>query len=723
MPTLVRVRIPRTSVLLVAGSAVLLLLFDIACGGEQQPLPAVGTATPAPSPVRPSADEVAARFFRAWEQGQYEPMYALLSAAAQAATPRDTFLRRYTSIEQGVGTRRITVQAQPATADPVRAPSPSALPTAGSASVDSGAPGMRVPFQVTRTVTMFGDLVESNDLRLVEEPDGWRIDWQPGLIFRDLTAGGRVQVSGDVPKRGRILDRKGRPLAEEGPTALTVGVVPGQVADEPALVRALSETLALPPETVRQRLQGGQPDWFMPVADRPFTERAALSSAFGTLKGVVVRDQLGRVYPLGAAAAHLTGYVGRVTAEDLRRLASQGYEETDLVGRGGLEAWGEARLAGQRGGRIAIVDEQGSLVRTVAERPTLDGANLQLTLDVDIQARAYEVLGERTGSIVVLDPRDSSVLALVSRPSFDSNRFVAGLSDQEWQALNSGGQPLQFRAVGSAYPAASTFKVVTMAAGLERGVTRPSDTFDCGLEWRGLPGIVLRNWTAQPTLDLTEALTQSCNPAFYEIGQRLDRLDPAILPAFARAFGFGQPTGVQGVDEVAGLVPDPAWKQRERGQPWTTGDSVNLAIGQGDLLVTPLQLANAYAALANGGTLRTPRLVTRIGASPVPVPPERGRLPISATTRATILEGMRRVTSTLQGTASAAFRGATIPTAAKTGSAENGSPDAHAWFVGFRTPDAPTLLGLVMVEGGQMGGTTAAPIARELLDAASAVQP
>jgi penicillin-binding protein 2 len=247
---------------------------------------------------------------------------------------------------------------------------------------------------------------------------------------------------------------------------------------------------------------------------------------------------------------------------------------------------------------------------------------------------------------------------------------------------------------------------------MEKGVAKSSDVYDCGLDWNGLPGVTLHNWQPEGMLRLSEALTESCNPAFYEIGLKLDQLDPTILPSYARTFGLGQTTGIVGVDDIAGTVPDPTWKQHQVGEPWTSGDSVNLAIGQGYLLATPLQMANAYGALARGGSLLAPLLVKGQDQN------QLGSLDLSDTTRAAILDGMKRVTSTSAGTAYYAFTNEKLPIAAKTGSAENENPDAHAWFVGYLPPDNPTLLVVVMVEGGQHGGTVAAPIARSLIDMA-----
>jgi penicillin-binding protein 2 len=581
----------------------LLALVVVACQTVQPAPPP--TATPAP----PSADQVAASFFQTWQQGQYDRMYDLLSTQAQASTPRELFVRRYTNIHAGIGEVRLSVRQ------------------VGSTMTQSGTGSARVPFQVTRSLAVFGDLVETNELPLVQENGQWTIDWQPGLIFRDLTATSSVRVNSDVAPRGRIVDRAGRPLAGDEPNAP-------------------------------------------------------------------------RVYPLADAAAQVVGYLGHPTAEELNRPELAGSEDSDWIGRAGIEAAFEKRLAGEKGGSIVIVDQAGGLVRTIAQKAAQPGEDVQLTLDADLQQQAASALGDQIGSAIVMDPRDGSLLALVSRPSFDPNRFVAGLSDAEWQRLNGESQPLVLRPTESAYATGSTFKVITMAAGLERGVVTPDDSFDCGLDWNGLPGVTLHNWQAQGRLNLVEALTESCNPAFYEIGLKLHTHDPASLPGFARAFGLGQPTGVAGVPESVGKVPEPR----------NAGEAVNLAIGQGALLASPLQLANAYAALANGGTLRTPLLVQ--GAPQA----TRGALPISASTRATIIEGMSRVTSTPRGTAAYAFQGERTPIAAKTGSAENENPEAHAWFVGFATPDQPRVLVLAMVEGGEHGGTVAAPVARKIID-------
>ena len=668
---------------------ILSMILLVGCGvAEPGPL-----ATPAPTqtPVPKRPEDAANAFFSAWQQSQYSAMYDLLSAEAQAATPRDVFVRRYTNIRDGTSELKLTVQA-------------SGPPD------DSG----QVPFQVTRSLAIFGDVTEANTLPLVQDQGGaWKVAWQPGLIYTGLTSTSTVRVTPDLPARGRILDRNDKPLADNG-SILAIGVVPGEIKDEAALLQTMSDALGIPPETIKQRYQGGQPTWFMPIVVRPESERAELEPKLGNIPGVALQDRPARVYPLGQAAAHVVGYVGHPTSDELRQLAPAGYDESDWVGRSGVEAWSEEQLAGKKGGAIQIVDQSGRLVRTIAQKRAVSGADVHLTLDSAIQQAAFQALGDKLGSAVVMDPSGASndILALASNPSFDPNRFVIGLTDAEWQALNGPDRPLVLRATESAYPTGSIFKVITMAAGMEKGVARATDRFDCGLDWNGLPGVTLHNWQPEGVLNLSEALTESCNPAFYEIGLKLDQLDPTTLPSYARLFGLGKPTGVQGVHEVAGTVPDPTWKQQQVREPWTSGDSVNLAIGQGYLLATPLQMANAYAALGRGGGLLSPQLFADQPAQTVE------SLKLSPATLSTILDGMQRVTSTPAGTAYYAFRDEKLPIAAKTGSAENENPDAHAWFVGFTPPEKPSLLVLVMIEGGQHGGTVAAPVARTLIDAA-----
>src|SRR5438105_7971999 len=373
--------------------ALTLLLAGCSAAPEPPPQPTEPPPTATPVPRKP--EDAANAFFGAWQQGQYGAMYDLLAPDAQAVTSKDVFVRRYTNIHDGIGEQNISVTAT--------------APAANG----------QVPFAVTRTLAVFGDITETNDLPLAQAPDGtWKVVWQPALIFKQLTASSTVRVTPDVPARGRILDRNGKALAENG-AILSVGVVPGEIQNEAALLKALSDALGLPEAAIKQRYQGGQPTWFMPIAQRSNSERGDLQTKIGSIPGVSLQDKQARVYPLGPVAAHVVGYVTHPTTAELQQLASGGYDESDWVGRAGVEVWGEQRLAGSRGGLIQIVDQSGRMVREIARKPSTPGQDIKLSLDGAIQNAAMSALGDKVGSVVILDPRDNGILALASQPSFD----------------------------------------------------------------------------------------------------------------------------------------------------------------------------------------------------------------------------------------------------------------------------------------------------------------
>lgn len=668
------------------------------------PTQAAATPTPTADSLRQTVDQ----YLQAWQAGQYAAMYQLLSSSAQASITQEKFVNRYQNIASGI--EQLAVSA---TATIPSSPQPTGSP-----------PTLSIPIHVSYKLAVLGQIDEDNQLPLVLENGSWKVAWTPGLIFKDLTATRVVRYDSTTPTRGSIVDRNGNLLAEDGPI-LTVGVVPGEIKDEGAMLKALSDFLKMSPDDVKKKYATAQPDWFVPIKDLPFTQKDAAQQKLGNVLGVALRETRRRVYPYGPAVADFVGYVSPVTDAELPKLRDKGYEVGDMIGRAGLESWGEKYLAGQKGATLAIFEPDGTLVRTIAQKPPVPGATIVTSIDVNYQIQANKILGDRSGSLIVLNPQDNSILAIASTPTFDPNLFVLGMTDDQWKVLNGPTHPMLFRAAQGEYPTGSIFKVITMAAGLEKGGFKPSDTFDCGLDWHGLPGVTLHNWKAEGTLNLIQSLTGSCDPTFYTIGLKLSQLDPNILPSFARAFGLGQSTQTSGVDDSPGLVPDPAWKQKTLGQPWFDGDGVNLAIGQGYLLATPLQMANVYSTIANHGTVRSPVLVTAIKRSDGAViesfsAKTLGVVPVSPQNLAYIVEGMRGVTSTPLGTAYYAWRDSKIPMAAKTGSAENETSKAHAWFVGYTPPDHPTLLALVMLEGGELGGEFAAPLGRQMVEYAVA---
>lgn len=666
----------------------------------------ISSATPTPS--RPDPQQVARQFFQSWERGQYDEMYGMLSEFSRAEISQERFVTRYRNINSGVGITAIAVDLR--------------TPQAGNLPAGAQATEMRFPYAIAIDSSRIGKVADENEVKLILEGDRWKVDWSPSLIFKGLTADNSVRLLPDDPIRASIVDRNGKPLATLG-HVLSIGVIPGFIKEEEKVLTALSGYLGMKPEAIKAAYANARPDWWVPLRELPLDRLDDAKAKLGGIPGINLREKEARVYPNGSIGAHVVGYVSEVNADDLKNLASKGYEEGDVIGRSGIEAWADETLGGQKGGKLVIATSDGVVVRTIGERKAKQGETVQLTIDIDVQRKAEEALGDKTGSIVVMDPRDNSILALVSHPSFDPNSFILGISDADWKKLSEDKRmPFQNRTVASAYPTGSIFKVITMAAGMEKGGFTPNSQFNSTGQWT-LPGTnqVFRDWVPQGhgRLNLVDGLAQSCNIVFYDIGFKLETNDSNILPSFARAFGLGEPTGLVGLREVAGTVPDPAWKRKAKGESWYPGDAVNLAIGQGYFEASPIQMANVYSTLASGGNLRTPLLVKRLGdgtAAREMAAEQKAKPSLSAATLAAIREGMKRTAADPKGTANYAFKGFRVPTAAKTGSAENQNPDAHAWFAGYAPADNPEVVIIVMVEGGRAGGEVAAPLGRRVLE-------
>jgi penicillin-binding protein 2 len=496
--------------------------------------------------------------------------------------------------------------------------------------------------------------------------------------------------------------------------------VPGKIANEADLLSRLSTILKLDQSAIKKAYQDGQPTWFMPVRSIPNSTPDDTVAQLNAIPGVEVHTQEARTYPYGTLAAHVIGYIGQISADQLKTLGPKGYRSGDIVGQSGIEAWAEEQLAGKRGGKLAVIDpDSGAIRSTIATRAKTESLDVATTIDVDIQKAAEDSLGDKTGSVVMLEPGTGNVLAMASHPSFDPNVFVLGPSKDDLAYLtNEQQRPQLNRATQATYPSGSIFKVVTMTAGFEKGGFTANQQLPCGGAFE-LGGNVYHDWNpARHTVTYQEGLVQSCDVVFYTVGKKLDDTDPNILPTYARAFGLGQLTGIQGVAESPGVVPDPQWKRTNINDGWSTGDAINLSIGQGFLLVTPLQMANIYNSIANGGTIWQPRLVSRIlnvdGSVAKDYPPvEKGKIPTSPQNIAVMQQALAQVTTSATGTATSAFTGFSPPAAGKTGTAEQ-AKDPHSWFASYFPAQNPQIAGVVMVEAGGEGSSNAAPITRAI---------
>jgi len=663
------------------------------------------TNTPLPPP---SPDATAAAYLSAWGAGDYATMYARLSPDSQAAIDAESFAQRYQNALATATVLTVTTRLQSALQEGDRA---------------------YVSYRLALDTALVGTLITDTVMSLSLREEQWWVDWDTGLIWPQLAGGHYFRMEYTIPVRANIYDRAGLGLATEG-TIVTIGVIPGQIEDENALLAALTLVTGLSPDEIRGRYAAAPADWKVPIADISAEVSVDHNDLLSSIPGVYRDEKDGRTYPHGGVAPHVVGWVAPVPAEQLETYRAQGYRGDEWVGVSGLEAWGEEILAGQHGGVLAVVTPAGEKIATVAERPAVPSRVIYATFDRDFQRQVQQILGGRKGAIVVLDVHTGAVLALASGPGFDPNVFVgpAGAVGRS-QILADPRRLLFNRATQGTYPAASVFKIVTMAAAMEEAGMDPDNTFFyCPGYWEGLgPAARKGCWKkdGHGNISLKDGLTASCDVTFYAVGQTLDGVGQDVLPRFGRGFGFGEPTGLEGVLEEGGLVPDPEWKANVRGEPWWVGDTVNISIGQGYLLVTPLQMARMMAAVANGGTLYRPYVIGRIGPAG-DVEPEQvtqiqavGTLPVSPEHLAAIQEALLGVTTRPIGTAPHRFAGLSIPVAGKTGTAEVGGPDTepHSWFAAYAPAGSPEIAIVALVENAGEGSTVAAPLVRQVVEA------
>jgi len=690
---------------LCAAACTLTAVLLSACSAPPQPTP-TATPMPTPTPSLADAETVGRDYLRAWQEGAYVKMYSALSPAARAEISADRFVGRHQAIADEAGIVNLTAgisQTQRVLTDTAQ-----------------------IAFNLTIDTHLVGQIRSENSLLLSFDGRQWLIDWTPEAIFPLLVHDNLVHMFIERPQRGAIYDRNGQPLALEE-QLFELGVVPGQIKDEPLLLSTLSKLLTLSEEAIRSRYSSAaRPDWFMPIATLRQSEWQKYEPELAQIDGITWRTKSQRAYPAGDTASHTIGHMAAVDAEALELLKPQGYEENDVIGVVGLEGWGEQYLAGQRGATLAIISPEGRIVWTLGSRPKQAGYHIETTLDLQLQQATEQILGTQVGSIVVQGVDSGRLLAMVSYPGYDPATFVNGTDLERQELLSRPQQPFLNRSVAGLYPPGSTFKIIPFSAAIEvLGLTRHSSYF-CAGAWEGLgTGTPRYCWlkTGHGTLDLFNGLVQSCDTVFWEVGSALNAHDPNVLPRYARAFGLGAPTGLQGLPEAAGLIPDPTWKAANYSgaeQQWLLRDAANMAIGQGDVLATPLQMVNLVSAVANGGTLRTPGLIERLipieDANTVQLPsPVTSQLPVQASTLQLLRETMEGVVT--YGTASRAFVGARIPMAGKSGTAEAPPNETHAWFVGYAPADNPRIAVAVVLEHGGEGGARAAPLFRQVVEA------
>ncbi len=658
------------------------------------------TPTPAftPTPVT-FAEDTARAYLKAWAEGDYAAMYSMVAPSRKETITADQFVSRYKGI---VSEATITAFK----------PSFGSAHEEGNEAVTS--------FSLVVETYAAGTLKQDNTMQLRRENGRWGVMWHPGLILTELTGGGSVRFYPVASARADIYDRKGRPFTQ-AQELVEIQVVPAEMKNESGVLSTLSKLFGQQPGVIKANYGKYPGDWRTPIGTLTRDQVRANADALNQPGIYSDKVQYSRIYPRGAAAAHAIGYAGPITAEELEKLRIKGYRENDVTGKSGLELWGEQYLAGQRGGKLVVLSSSGAITATLANIPAKQSQSIYTTLDADLQDIVDKALGARAGAVVVLDVSNGDVLAMASHPSYDLN--WQKLSTQERRAIiNNPDDPFINRAAQSAFPPGSVFKIVPYTAAIEKGGYTSNSMFNDPGYWDGLGESYRKyDWTwpitgkGHGTISLFDAIVESCDVAFYQIGFKLYQQDKTLLGTYARGFGLGTETGIE-IGEAAGIVPD------ANAAGWRAGDAVNMVIGQGTMLSSPLQIANMFAAVANGGTLYRPHLVARIsslasGTEKIIQPEVRGKLPISPNTLATMKGALQRVVSDPDGTAYTAFKGSKIAMAGKTGTAEitkTGEP--HSWFVGYAPADKPRIAVVVLAEHGGEGSKTAAPIFREIVE-------
>ncbi len=678
----------------------------------QTPLPSATPTLPPPA-VRvtsaPDPEAIARAFFDAWNRDSYQAMYGMLTAESQQQFNEEDFIARYLDV---------MIQA--------------ALPT-GAVEYEITNSTVQIPqahidFQISLFSALFGEIVRQHGMELHLQNGSWKIRWDPSLIFPDLAAGGTLRRVPLLPARGDIYDWDGDPIVAQS-DAYSIGIIPAQIPpnNEEQMLNLLGRVTGLAPEYIYLFYEpyGNQADFYIPFTDVQAEYLNPYFEALTSFDAVVVNAFTSRYYFDAGLAPQTIGYVSAVQPEEVESFSRNGYWWTSRVPRAGVELWAEDALAGRRGGQLFLDSPAGNTSVLLAETPFGPSQDVYVTIDRQLQRAAQDALRGFRGAIVVMERDTGRIRAMASAPNFDPNLFEPENYNTLWDTpLDDASEPLFNRAARGQYPLGSVFKIITLATALESGLFSVEDTYDCQYEFTELQGITLYDWTLEhedpPSglLTLPEGLMRSCNPWFYHIGNRFFQEGiPQAIPDMALGFGLGSPTGIVGLDqEEPGRVPEP---------PGEALEATNIAIGQGNVEVTPLQVARFVAAVGNGGTLYQPQLIEKIvdieGKQVYQFEPQvSGTLPISAENLAIIQDAMRQVVFSSRGTAYHVLGAFPHELAGKTGTAQvGGGLDPHAWFVAYSDEgleDLPDIVVVAVLENAGEGGDIAAPVVRRVLE-------
>lgn len=568
----------------------------------------------------------------------------------------------------------------------------------------------------------------------------WHLQVIRGDELRQKSENNSVRLRKIKPLRGLILDTNGQVLVDNQPS-FDIVFVSNRTRNINDVVSRLKDLLADRDIEITTDISPSleKKKWFPPVRLKKNVSMETLAiveTHTPVLPGVTVDVVPIRQYLGGEMIAHIIGYTGEISPEELKKDTYSDAGVGDIIGKDGLEKYLDQYLKGKSGAQQVEVNVLGKEIKTIGKIEPVSGYNVILNIDSFLQKTAWDALKDKAGAVAVVDPRDGAVLALVSSPSFDSNLFNGGISSEDWERLSHDpSHPLGNRAISGQYPPGSTYKLIVAAAALEEGLITPKTAFTCN------GSIEVGNRTyhcwkkdGHGQVNLHRAIVESCDVYFYNLG-KLVGVDK--IAEYARGFGLGQPTGIDLPREKSGLIPTKEWKLSRFKEPWQLGETVSISIGQGFDLVTPIQLVNAYASLANGGIVYRPRIIKRIETSDGRLikafePEQKGRIPVSQQNIDILRRALWGVVNEAGGTGSA-LRRKEADVSGKTGTAQVvGLPKDdgvrrrrvasvktgdHALFVCFAPYKNPEIAIAVIAEHAGHGGSAAAPIARKIIDA------
>jgi penicillin-binding protein 2 len=683
-------------------------------GSSPTPLPtAAVTIIPAPD-----AKAAVTNYLEALQKDDYETMYNLLSQESRATVTLEDFSKRWNDSLNQMSAKEIDFTVNSSLLSPFKA---------------------EVGYSITYKTALVGDIQRNILIRMNLEEGAWKIIWEDSQILPELAGGNQLVMEYSVPARGDIYDKDGQAIVSQA-DSLAFGIQTDQIDYElyGTLTSEFGKLCGYDPEYIKDLIDAAGPGNYIPMCEGTRDEAQRLLSI--NPGGLVVSEYNSRYYFHTGIAPQAVGYTQLISPEQLNQYRRLGYRGDERIGQTGIEQWAEDYLAGKHGGILRIAAPDGSIISTLGQSSAQPADSVYLTIDRNLQINAQNAIEFFRGAIVIMEVDTGKILAMASGPDFDPNYFdpnnpnSIGLTNLVNDSTN---RPLYNRVSQGQYPLGSVFKIITTAAALESGLYLKDTPYDCQYDFTELPDRVLHDWTYEhcqqrlqeglacnssdsvPSglLTLQEGLMRSCNPYFWHIGLDLfanwDR--GGDIAKMAQGFGLGSPTGIDVIPENAGQILVPT----------TDIDAVNQAIGQGDVQVTPLQVVDFIAAIANGGTLYKPQLIDHIQpveGDPAFVfkPEARGTLPLRKENLDILREAMLMVTQNPRGTARFNIRGLQFITAGKTGTAESGNGLPHAWFAGYTQNAAntqkPDIAIVVIVENKGEGSEYAVPLFRAMVE-------